>query len=72
MLHRFDYSKHFSIVDVIVAFRRVAFTGPKGHRVETAVVGLADDAGECKTRGIGEQCRLEIWIEVAEDGSGYE
>ena len=64
MLHRLDYSKHFTIVDVVVAFCRIAFAGPKGDRVKATVVWLADDAGKSKTGGIGEQCGLKVWIEV--------
>ena len=33
VLEAFDNGEHFAVVDVIVAFRRDALSGPKGNRM---------------------------------------
>src|SRR5271154_1591046 len=67
MSHTFDYYKYFAIMDVIIAFRRDAFSGVKGHRVPSGVVKLTDNAGDSKTGSVRVNLYQEFRIEVFQD-----
>jgi len=72
MLHGFDNGEHFAVVSVVVAFGGSTFARPEGHRVQTTVMRLGDETGHGEAGGVSVERGFEIWIEMAENGSGGE
>ena len=53
MFHGLNNGKHFVVVDVVVTFHGIAFSGPECDRMPSMSVELAEDAGDSKAGGVG-------------------
>src|SRR5579859_2056497 len=70
VVHSFNDSAHFFIIDFVVLFRRLEFATVKCNRVKESINGisLGNDCSKGEVGGIHFENRRQGRIEVSEDG----